>query len=84
MFVHTPRGFTRFFVYYQYEGVSYNTSFILSEENSKIYQLANFPPERVHSIYLVAMNQAESNVFYLPSLLAGPVDPGMLFLNPLY
>ena len=61
-------------MYYQSEGVSYNISF--TRESGTLYQLNNLPPEGVHSLYLVAMNQAKGNIVYLPSLVAGPVDPG--------
>ena len=78
IFVHTPGLTTRNTIYYQSGGVSYNTSFMTSQESATFYHLA-LPSEEVHSISLVAVNQAEGNTVYLPSLVAGPVDPGMLF-----
>ena len=78
IFVHTPGLTTTNVVYYQSGGVSYNSSFTSSRDSGTFYRLA-LPPEGVHSIYLVAMNQAEDNIVYFPSLVAGPVDPGRLF-----
>ena len=78
IFVHTPGRATKHVVYYQSGGVSYNSSFTHSRDSGTFYQLA-LPPEGVYSISLVAMNQAEGNVVYLPSLVAGPVNPGILF-----
>ena len=78
IFVHTRGLTTTNVVFYQSGGVSYNSSFTSSRDSATFYHLA-LPPEGVHSISLVAMNQAESNIFYLPSLVAGPVDPGRLF-----
>ena len=46
--------------------------------NSMIsHQLNDIPPGGIHSISLVAMRQGQSVLVYLPSLVAGPVDPGM-------
>ena len=78
MFVHTPGLYTRYGVYYQSGGVSYNSSFTPSRDSGTFYYLA-LPPEGIHSIFLVAMNQAEGSIVYLPSLVAGPVDPGRFF-----
>ena len=78
IFIQTPGLYTRYVVYYRSGGVSYNSSFTHSGETGTFYHLA-LPPEGVHSISLVAMNHAEANTVYLPSLVAGPIDPGMLF-----
>ena len=78
IFVNAPGHATKYVVYYQSGGVSYNSSFTRSEETGTFYHLV-LPPEGVHSISLVAINQAEGNTVYLPSLVAGPVDPGRLF-----
>ena len=78
IFVHTPGLTTSNVVYYQSGGVSYNSSFTRSRDSGTLYYLT-LPPEGVHSIPLVAINQAEGNIVYLPSLVAGPVDPGMFF-----
>ena len=77
IFVHIPGLTTSIVVYYQSGGVSYNISFTHSEDSATFYHLV-LPPEGVHSISLVAVYQAEVNTVYLPSLVAGPVDPGML------
>ena len=79
LFAHVTSFSTRFIVYYQSGGVSYNSSFTLGRESGRIHLLTNVPPEGVHSISLVAINQAEGNIVYLPSLVAGPVDPSRLF-----
>ena len=78
IFVHTPGLYTKHIIYYQSGGVSYNSSFTHSEDSGTFYHLA-LPPEGVHSISLVAVYQAVANTVYLPSLVAGPVDPGRLF-----
>ena len=78
IFVHTPGLNTIHVVYYQSGGVSYNSSFIRSEDSGTFYHLPLLP-EGAHSISLVAMNQAEGNIVYLPSLVAGPVEPGRFF-----
>ena len=62
-------------VYYQSGGVSYSESFSRSRGSETI--LNNLPAGGIHSISLVAMRQTESTLAYLPSLVAGPVDPGM-------
>ena len=65
-------------VYYQSGGVSYNESFSHSSSTETIHQLNNLPAGGIHSISLLAMRQTQSIVLaYLPSLVAGPVDPGM-------
>ena len=78
IFVHKRGLATSNIVYYQSGNVSYNASFMTIQESGTSYHLA-LPPEGIHSISLVAMNQAEGNIVYLPSLVAGPVDPGRLF-----
>ena len=78
IFVHAPGRATKHVVYYQSGGVSYNSSFTRSEEAGTFYHLT-LPPEGVHSISLVAIRQADGNIVFLPSLVAGPVDPGRLF-----
>ena len=64
-------------VYYQSGGVSYNESFHLRRGSATIHQLNNLPAGGIHSISLVAMRQGQNVLAYLPSLVAGPVDPGM-------
>ena len=64
-------------VYYQSGGVSYSDSFSLSSSTETIHQLNNLPAGGIRSISLVAMRQGQSVLAYLPSLVAGPVDPGM-------
>ena len=61
-------------VYYQSGGVSYNDSFSLriGSETTR-----NLPPGGIDSISLVAMRQGRNILAYLPSVVAGPVDPGM-------
>ena len=67
-------------VYYQSGGVSYNESFSLRRDSETIHQLNDLPAGGMHSISLVAMRQGLSILAYLPSLVAGPVDPGMFWI----
>ena len=64
-------------VYYESGGVSYSESFSLRGGSETTHQLNNLPARGIHSISLVAMRQGLSVLAYLPSLVAGPVDPGM-------
>ena len=64
-------------VYYQSGGVSYNESFSLRRDSETIHQLNDLPPGGIHSISLVAMGQGQNDLAYLPSVVAGPVDPGI-------
>ena len=64
-------------VYYQSGGVSYNESFSLRRDRATIHQLNNLPAGGIHGISLVAMRQRQNVLAYLPSPVAGPVDPGM-------
>ena len=68
-------------VYYQSGGVSYSESFSLRRDSETIHQLNNLPPGGIHSISLVAMRQGQSVPAYLPSFVAGPVDPGIYVLD---
>ena len=77
-FAQPPSTEISYVVYYQSGGVSYSESFSLRRDSETIHQLNNLPPGGIHSISLVAMRQTQSLVLaYLPSLVAGPVDPGM-------
>ena len=67
-------------VYYQSGGVSYSESFSLRRGSATIHQLNDLPTGGIHSISLVAMRQGLSVLAYLPSLVAGPVDPGMFWI----
>ena len=40
-------------------------------------KLNDLPPGGIHSISLVAVRQGLSILAFLPSVVAGPVDPGM-------
>ena len=66
---------TSYVVYYQSGGVE---TFSRSNSTETIHQLNNLPAGGIHSISLVAVRQGRSILTYLPSLVAGPVDPGML------
>ena len=68
-------------VYYQSGGVSYNDSFSLMRGNETIYQLNDLPPGGIRSISLVAVRQERNLLTYLPSVVAGPVDPGIYVLD---
>ena len=76
-FAQSPSTDVNYVVYYQSGGVSYNDSFNLRRGSATIHQLNNLPAGGIHSISLVAMRQGRSVLAYLPSLVAGPVDPGM-------
>ena len=77
-FAQPPSTEISYVVYYQSGGVSYNESFSLRRGSATIHQLNNLPAGGIHSISLVAMRQGLSVLAYLPSVVAGPVDPGML------
>ena len=74
-FLQSPSTEISYVVYYQSGGVSYSESFSLRRGGATIHQLNNIPAGGIHSISLVAMRQV---LAYLPSVVAGPVDPGML------
>ena len=67
-------------VYYQSGGVSYNESFRLRRDSLTMHQLNNLPAGGIHSISLVAVGQGQNLLAYLPSVVAGPVDPGMFWM----
>ena len=68
-------------VYYESGGVSYNESFSLRRGHGTFHQLNNLSAGGIHNISLVAMRQGQSVLAYLPSPVAGPVDPGIYVLN---
>ena len=76
-FPQSPRTKISYVVYYQSGGVSYSDSFSLRRGSATIHQLNNLPPGGIHSISLVAMRQGQNDLAYLPSVVAGPVDPGI-------
>ena len=73
-FPQPPTTDLNYVVYYQSGGVSYSESFFLRRDSETTHQLNNLPTARIHSISLVAMGQSRN---YLPSLVAGPISPGM-------
>ena len=73
-FAQPPTTDLNYVVYYQSGGVSYSESFFLRRDSETTHQLNNLPTARIHSISLVAMGQSRN---YLPSLVAGPISPGM-------
>ena len=77
-FSQPPNTDLSYVVYYESGGVSYNDSFNLRRGSATIHQLNNLPAGGIHSISLVAMRQGQNDLAYLPSDVAGPVDPGML------
>ena len=66
-------------VYYQSGGVSYSDSFSLRRGSATIHQLNYLPAGGIHSISLVTVGQGQNLLAYLPSVVAGPVDPGVLW-----
>ena len=83
-FAQPPSTEISYVVYYQSGGVSYNGSFSLRRGSATIHQLNNLPAGGLHSISLVAMRQGLSVLAYLPSVVAGPVDPGMFWILMLF
>ena len=73
-FPQQPSTDVNYVVYYQSGGVE---SFSLMRGSATIHQLNNLPAGGIHSISLVAMRQGQNLLAYLPSVVAGPVDPGM-------
>ena len=78
-FPQSPSTEINYVVYYQSGGVSYNESFSLRRGSAtSIHQLNDLPAGGIHSISLVPVRQGRYyTLAYLPSLVAGPVDPGM-------
>ena len=76
-FPQSPSTGINYVVYYQSGGVE---SFSLRRDSATILQLNNLPPGGIHSISLVAMRQGQNVLAYLPSVVAGPVDPGMFWM----
>ena len=79
-FPQPPSTDLNYVVYYQSGGVSYSESFSLRRDSETIRQLNDIPAGGIHSISLVAMRQGLSVLAYLPSPVAGPVDPGMFWM----
>ena len=82
-FPQQPRTGINYVAYYQSGGVSYNDSFngvesfSLMRGSATIHELNNLPAGGIHNISLVAVRQGQNLLAYLPSVVAGPVDPGM-------
>ena len=79
-FYQSPSTEISYVVYYQSGGVSYNESFSLRRGSETTHQLSDLPAGGIRSISLVAMRQGQNILSYLPSDVAGPVDPGMFMI----
>ena len=65
-------GDTMYTVYYQSGGVSYNTSFTLTEDQ-RSYLMMDLPLEVITNIFIVAVTRMEN---HLPSPVVGPASAG--------
>ena len=72
MFSDPVVGDTMYTVYYQSGGVSYNTSFTLTEDH-RSYLMMDLPLEVITTVFIVAISMKN----HLPSPVEGPVA-GML------
>ena len=63
-------------VYYQSGGVSYNTSFTLTEDQ-RSYLMMDLPLEVITNVFIVAEVTRISGVFRLPSPVVGPAFLGI-------
>ena len=70
-------GDTMYTVYYQSGGVSYNTSFTLTEDQ-RSYLMMDFPLEVITTVFIVAVTRTEN---HLPSPVVGPASLGMLLMK---
>ena len=77
MFSDPVVGDTTYTVYYQSGGVSYNTSFTLTE-NQRSYMVMDLPLEVITNILLVAVTRMEN---HLPSPVVGPASLGTLLMK---
>ena len=72
-------GDTMYTVYYQTGGVSYNTSFTLTEDQ-RSYLVMDLPLEVITNVFIVAVTRGT----HLPSPLVGPASLGMLHNSNCY
>ena len=73
MFSDPVVGDTMYTVYYQSGGVSYNTSFTLTEDQ-RSYLVMDLPLEVITNVFIVAGTRTEN---HLPSPVVGPASLGM-------
>ena len=76
MFSDPVVGDTMYTVYYQSGGVSYNTSFTLTEDQ-RSYLVMDLPLEVITNVFIVAKVTRISGVLRLPSPIVGPAFLGM-------
>ena len=74
MFSDPVVGDTMYTVYYQSGGVSYNTSFTLTEDQ-RSYLMMDLPLEVITNVFIVTVTRMEN---HLPSPLVGPASLGRL------
>ena len=70
-------GDTMYTVYYQSGGVSYNTSFTLTEDQ-RSYLMMDLPLEVITNVFIVVEVTIISTEFRLPSRVVGPALLGRL------
>ena len=75
MFSDPVVGDTMYTVYYQSGGVSYNTSFTLTEDQ-RSYLMMDLPLEVITNVYIVAVTKINRGN-HLPSPVVGPASLGM-------
>ena len=73
MFSDPVVGDTMYTVYYQSGGVSYNTSFTLTEDQIS-YLMMDLPLGVITNVFIVAVTRMEN---HLPSPVVGPASLGM-------
>ena len=76
MFSDPVVGDTMYTVYYQCGGVSYNTSFTLTEDQ-RSYLVMDLPLEVITNVFIVAVTKINRGN-HLSSPLVGPASLGML------
>ena len=76
MFSDPVVGDTMYTLYYQSGGVSYNTSFTLTEDQ-RSYLMMDLPLEVITNIFIVAVTKINKGN-NLPSPLVGPASLGRL------
>ena len=80
MFSDPVVGDTMYTVYYQSGGMSYNTSFTLTEDQ-RSYLMMDLPLEVITNVFIVAKVTRISGVLRLPSPVVGPASLGTLLMK---
>ena len=77
MFSDPVVGDTMYTVYYQSGGVSYNTSFTLTEDQ-RSYLMMDLPLEVITNVFFIVAVTKINRGNHLPSPVVGPASLGML------